>query len=154
MLCVIATAGALAQTAPEFPKSELKRGHEGWVMLDFSVDESGHVVDPSVSDSSGNDAFNEAALEAARDWSFDAEKERQSSVLVNFVFGEKRIRLSKKFANRYAKIQKAVDSGELKVAADRLAIMREQKRLNASEQAYSYLAEGRIAGERGDEATL
>lgn len=153
MLCLIATAGALAQTAPEFPQSELKRGHEGWVVLDFSVDENGQVVNPSVSGSSGNDAFNKATLEAARGWSFDAEKEQQSSALVNFVFGEKRTRLSKTFTNRYANIHKAVDSGELKVAADRLAVMREQKRLNTSELAYSYLAEGRIAGERGDEAT-
>lgn len=153
MLCLVATAGALAQTVPEFPQSELKRGHEGWVVLDFSVDENGQVVDPSVSGSSGNDAFDQAALEAARGWSFDAEKERQSSALVNFVFREKRTRLSKKFANRYAKIHRAIDSGEFKVAADRLAVIREQKRLNASELAYSYLAEGRIAGERGDKAT-
>jgi len=151
MLCLIATAGALAQTAPEFPQSELKRGHEGWVLLEFSVNENGQTVDPSISDSSGNDAFNEAALEAARGWSFDAEEE-QSSALVNFVFGEKRTRLLKKFANRYAKIHKAVDRGKLNDAAGHLALMREQERLNASELAYSYLAEGRIAGERGDEA--
>jgi len=153
MLCLIATAGAIAETMPEFPQTELKRGREGWVMLDFSVDENGQVVDPSVSGSSGNDAFNKAALEAARGWSFDAEKEQQSSALVNFVFGEKRTRLSKKFANRYGRIHKAVDSGELKVAADRLAVLRDQKELNASELAYSYLAEGRMAGERSDEAT-
>ena len=152
VLCVIVGAAALAQTAPEFPQLELKRGHEGWVVLEFSIDETGQVADPSISDSSVSDAFNEAVLAAASDWTFDAGNERQSSALVNFVFEEKRPRLTKKFAGRYAKVHRAIDRGDLSTAEDRLAEIREDKKLNASELAYSYLAEGRIAGERGDKS--
>ncbi len=153
VLSVILVASALAQTVPKFPRSELKRGQEGWVVLDLSLDRNGQVVNLSVSDSSGNDTFNEAALEAARDWQLDADAAQQSSALINFVFDEKRTRLSKKFVSRYAKVHRAIDKGDLGDAEDRLAVIRAKTFLSASELAYSYLAEGRIAGERGDKAT-
>lgn len=153
LLCVTIASGALAQTGPVFPKSELRRGNEGWVVIEVSVAENGQVLDPTISDSSGNSHFNEAALEVARGWQFDEPEARQSRVLINFVFDEKRPRLSKKFTTRYAKVHRAIDKGRLNAAEDYLAEIRQQKKLNAFELAYSYLAEGRIAGVRGDIAT-
>ena len=52
----------IAQPMPEFPMSE--RDREGWVVLENMIDNDGIVVDMSIKDSSGSDAFTEAALNA------------------------------------------------------------------------------------------
>ena len=74
----------IAQPMPKFPSSE--RDREGWVVLDSTIDDDGVVVDVSIKDSSGSDAFNEAALHAVREWRFDLDEGRHLTVLLNFVF--------------------------------------------------------------------
>ena len=150
MLCFTAAADALAQPAPEFPESELKRGHEGWVMLDYTLAGDGSVSNLTIADSSGNVLFNEAALKVARGWHFDKPEKQPSRVLINFVFDEKKPRLSRKFVTRNAKVHKAIDAGRLGDAAALIEEIRKQKNLNPFELAYSFVAEGRVAEVRGD----
>jgi TonB family protein len=50
------------QPIPDFPKSELIRGREGWVLLSYAVLEDGSVFSPAIEASSGSEAFNEAAI--------------------------------------------------------------------------------------------
>jgi len=77
-------AQVIAQPEPGFPSSE--RGREGWVVLISTVDEDGIVVDLGIKDSSGSTAFNEAAIEALREWRFEPAARREISVLLNFVY--------------------------------------------------------------------
>ncbi len=142
----------IEQPRPEFPKHELTRGREGSVVLNFTVGDDGSVVDPSIEESSGSDAFNQAALEAVRQWRYEPGAEKAESVLLNFVYERKLANLSRKFYTRIDKVHKAIDKGKLDDAQERLDKIRSNDDLNAFELAYTYIAEGRIAAERGDSA--
>lgn len=154
VFCVTATSAALAQfiaqPEPEYPVSE--RSREGWVVLDSSVNDGGVVVDLSIEDSSGSDAFNEAAMNAVREWRFEPAEERQVKVLVNFIFARNEVHLSKKFMSSIEKVHKSIEKGELDDAMDRIEAIRESEHLSAYELAYSLIAEGRVASVRGDKA--
>jgi len=139
------------QPEPEFPRSESRRGREGWVVLNFTVGDDGNVVDLSIADSSGSDAFNDAALKAVRNWRFEFPEEQKLNVLLNFVYEQRRIRLSRDFFTRNAKVHTSIDNGDLDDAQKGIDAIRSDADLNAFEIAYSHIAEGRIAGERGDQ---
>jgi len=62
---------ALIQTSPSYP-SELKgKKLDGQVTVIFIVDETGRVVSPKVQKSS-NPAFDKPALDAIKQWKFEA----------------------------------------------------------------------------------
>ena len=143
-------AQLISQPEPEFPASE--RGREGWVVLDSVLNEEGAVVDLKVKDSSGSNAFNEAALEAVREWRFEPAEGRQLSVLLNFVYEQGEVHLSKKFISDIGEVHQSIDAGKLDVARDRIDAIRSDEDLNAYELAYSLIAEGRAASVRGDKA--
>lgn len=142
----------IEQTPPEYPAAERKRRREGWVVLSYQINSDGAVVEPSVEDSSGGEAFNEAALVAIQDWRFAPAAERKSDVLMYFVYDRRHLRLSRKFFTGNAKIHKLIDNGKLDLAEKRIDAMRDDNALNAFELAYSFVTEGRIAGERGNRA--
>jgi TonB family protein len=115
------------------------------------VNEDGVVVDPSIEDSSRSEDFNEAALNAVRDWRYEPGEEYKSNVLLTFVYDRKPIYLSKKFFSRNAKVHKSIDNGDLDDAQERIEEIRNNDDLTAVELAYSFIAEGRIAAARGDQ---
>ena len=121
------------------------------MVLNFTVSEVGDVVDLSVADSSGSDDFDDAALKAVQNWRFESANEQNSNVLLNFVYEEKRIYLSREFFARNATIHTSIDNGELDDAQERIDAIRSDADLNAFELAYSHITEGRIAGARGDQ---
>lgn len=49
---------------PVYPKGQIVNGAEGWVYLNFMVSDQGQPYEISVSDSSGNAAFEKAAIKA------------------------------------------------------------------------------------------
>ncbi len=55
---------------PAYPEVSRRRGHEGTVRLELSVDASGLVVDVRVTESSGFSALDAAAVETLREWRF------------------------------------------------------------------------------------
>ncbi len=119
-------------------------------MLNYGIDKQGYVVDPTIKDSSGCDAFNEAALDVMQDWQFESVEEQKASVLVNFVSDRKRLGLSRKFFTRDARVHTLIDKGMLDEAQVQVDAIRTESDLNAFELAYSFITEGRIASERGD----
>ena len=139
----------IAQPMPEFPMSE--RDREGWVVLENMIDNDGIVVDMSIKDSSGSDAFTEAALNAVQDWRFETNDGRQLTVLLNFVFERRQVHLSRKFFRAIQKVHKSIDEGKLNDAEKRIDVIRDNDDLTAFELAYSLIAEGRVADERGDQ---
>jgi protein TonB len=74
----LSAAGAGTPTAPvatkreipSYPKGAQKRGIEGWVLLEYTVDENGNVVSPRVIESSPPGVFDSAALQALTAWKF------------------------------------------------------------------------------------
>lgn len=54
----------LVKVAPTYPRRALRRGLEGWVIIEFTVDKTGKVVDPIVVESNPPSVFDDAALKA------------------------------------------------------------------------------------------
>ena len=55
---------------PNYPEASRRRGEQGVVRLELRVDPNGRVVDVRVSETSGFNALDAAAVEAVRDWRF------------------------------------------------------------------------------------
>jgi TonB family protein len=56
----------LVKIAPKYPASAANRGQEGFVTVEYEVDDFGFVRDPKVVDMSGSDSFVDVAIEAAK----------------------------------------------------------------------------------------
>lgn len=54
----------LVKVAPTYPRRALRRGLEGWVIIEFTVDKTGKVIDPMVVESNPPNVFDNAALKA------------------------------------------------------------------------------------------
>jgi len=143
-------AQVFTQPKPEFPESELVRGREGWVLIAYTVSRSGLVSELGIKDSSRNSAFEKAALDAVRQWRHTPGEERELSVLLNFVYDRQIVRLSRRFMSLNDRVHEFIDQGDLDAAQGLLAEIRDDDDLTAFELAYSFLTEGRIAGERGN----
>lgn len=135
---------------PEFPESESLLTREGWVVVSYKVANVGIVGDVRVKHSSGNGRFDGAALDAIKYWRFPPGNEHDRAVLVSFIGGRERIRLSGHFSMMYTEAHNLIDNGELRGALDVVYDMRDLSGLHPSELAYSYLTQARIAAERGD----
>jgi protein TonB len=59
-----------ALPAPRYPSAARSRGWEGRVVLLLSIDAAGRVLSAEVAESSGRPSLDDAALAAARDWTF------------------------------------------------------------------------------------
>ncbi len=60
----------IVTVAPEYPRRMASRGIEGWVLLAFTVDELGRVVDPRVVDAQPQSGFNKGVLNAITRFKF------------------------------------------------------------------------------------
>lgn len=141
----------IEQIEPEYPISERKRSREGWVVLSYIVNSDGTVAAATIDDSSGSDAFEAAALAAVRNWRFETAEARKANAHFYFVYSQRRLRLSRKFFSRNAKIHALINDGKLDDAKVRIDEIRDNSALNAFELAYSFITEGRVASERGDQ---
>ena len=76
----------LARAHPQYPRAALRRGVEGSVLVEFSVDENGNVVSPRVLESRPRGVFDEAALEALSKWKYEALGAQTSPLKVRLTF--------------------------------------------------------------------
>jgi len=60
----------LVRIEPRYPPRALSRGIEGWVQLEFTVSETGAVVDPQVIDCEPSSIFNRSAVRAVQRWKY------------------------------------------------------------------------------------
>ncbi|WP_416307615.1 energy transducer TonB [Neptunicella sp. SCSIO 80796] len=58
------------RVTPQYPRSQARKGQEGWVQLSYVIDEQGQVIDPFIIDSSGIEGFEKSALNAVSKWQF------------------------------------------------------------------------------------
>ena len=60
----------LVRVQPMYPPSAAQQRIEGWVILEFTVTQSGGIKNPKVVDFYPSDIFNQAALQAIRKWKY------------------------------------------------------------------------------------
>ena len=60
----------VVRVTPVYPPRAQEKGIEGWVVVEFTVTESGSVADASIVDASPKRIFNRAALRAIRKWKY------------------------------------------------------------------------------------
>jgi TonB family protein len=112
------------RTNPTYPARSAQSGNEGWVMLSFIVSETGEVEEPMIEDSSGVEAFEQAALGAVRYWRYrpatvDGEPVAQSMVKVKMIFaieGRPATGVTREFQGAYRKIRQLLDAGDYAAA--------------------------------------
>lgn len=56
----------LAKVSPAYPNTAQEKGLEGWVMLEFTVDSKGRVIDPHVIASDGSGIFDATSIRATK----------------------------------------------------------------------------------------
>ena len=79
----------ITRANPEYPRRALRRGVEGSVLLEFSVDANGNVVSPRVLESRPRGVFEAAALEAVSKWKYEALGARSSALQVRLTFRDR-----------------------------------------------------------------
>jgi len=78
------------QPAPEYPAEAARAGEEGTVVVQFTVDENGHVTSAEASTHSQWPVLNHAAVRAVRDtWRFPAGPPRNYEVSIQFQLVQK-----------------------------------------------------------------
>ena len=55
---------------PQYPIRASERGIEGWVVLEFTITETGTVRNPKVMDAKPKRIFDRAAIQAIRKWKY------------------------------------------------------------------------------------
>lgn len=141
------------QPLPLFPPGELRRGREGWVLVDLVVSREGVVRDARIVDSSGNGAFDEVSLNTLRRWEYPrVTRNMKSRVLVNFEFYRTSPQVSRRFFIRYRQAHHAINNGDLEEAQDLVHKMRRDRKLNVFELAYTNIVAGHLAAEHGNRA--
>jgi TonB family protein len=76
----------LARANPDYPRSALRNGIEGSVLIEFDVDEHGRVVAPHVLDAAPQGVFDHAALTAVSRWRYEALGSGTPNVKVRLTF--------------------------------------------------------------------
>ncbi|GIU40831.1 hypothetical protein TUM4438_02980 [Shewanella sairae] len=106
----------------KYPEDAYHQGQEGWVWLEFDIDESGAVRDVSIIDAYPNNTFNRAIYNAVRRWRYaplivngSASKDRHRSLIYHFTtFKGKRYQQSfaKQQREYQGKINRLIESAE------------------------------------------
>jgi protein TonB len=60
----------IVRVPPQYPVRAAERGIQGWVLIEFTVTETGSVVQPSIVDADPPNTFNRAALRAVVKWKY------------------------------------------------------------------------------------
>ena len=68
-----------------YPRKALRKGQEGYVVIEFDIDTDGAVLDPYVIESKPARVFDRAAIKAVRKWLYQAPTYNGVSVKVNNV---------------------------------------------------------------------
>lgn len=150
-------AKPVVRTAPKYPTMELRRGHQGWVELNFVVTEEGEVIDPVVEASSGSSAFERAAIATVKHWRYEPAlkngepvQQCKTAVRISFAIDGSQDGVSRRFYNKYKKIDKAIDEGNIDSASSELERLFERQGLTLGELSWLWTLQARIAGVRGD----
>lgn len=141
--------------AGHYPLAELRMNHEGWVQVGFMVDASGKPFEVTVVDSTGNKAFEAAAVQAVEHAKLEPGKLNgqpiESATQMKFKYSlDSTQGASRQFIAGYRHLISAIKAND-RMAAD--AAMKELEVTNLYEDAYFGLANYQYARLWADEPT-
>jgi TonB family protein len=122
-----------------YPASEERNGNEGWVVLSMMIDPQGKPYEVTVADSTGNEAFEKAALSAVDRFSFEPATHEGKPIDSGFRFKvlfhmfEPATGASSKFVSGYKTLTKAIEAEDRARADETLANLQAR---NLYEEAY------------------
>ena len=61
---------AIVRVLPRYPSRALSRGIEGWVLLEFAINELGQAIEPLVVDADPKGVFDRSAINAIKKWKY------------------------------------------------------------------------------------
>jgi len=76
----------LTRETPQYPFHALSRGVEGWVVLEYTVNERGSVVKPRVVEAYPPGVFDGAALKALSRWRYEPRNAEATPMKVKLTF--------------------------------------------------------------------
>lgn len=151
-------ANPIERKPPRYPDSELRRGQQGWVDLNYVVTKDGEVIDPVVEASSGSPAFEQVAKRTVTRWKYepalvDGEPVQQcrTKVRIAFAIQGSQQAVSRRFHSNYRKIDRLIEDGDLVTAEQKIDKAFDAKGLSVGELTWLWALRARIAGMRGDD---
>ncbi|MDJ0758367.1 MAG: TonB family protein [Woeseiaceae bacterium] len=147
-------ADVVDKTMPAFPEDEdMRKGQEGWVQLNFVVAPDGSVVDPIVVDSVGGEAFEQSAVDAVSDWTFEPSDEEvaNNSVAIRFERSNDSGKASRNFMRWYKMILTDLASDKVEDARANLERAKAFGGWNLYESSILAIVEGRVADGEGND---
>jgi len=61
---------AIVRVLPRYPSRALNRGIEGWVLLEFAINELGQAIEPMVIEADPKGVFDRSAISAIKKWKY------------------------------------------------------------------------------------
>lgn len=146
------SAKIIEQTAPSYPRDRVRRGQEGWVLLNYVVTPEGRAVDPVILDSTGGVAFEEAVREVLPEWRFNPPGSTLSNNMASVRFELKRGRdmATSNFLRRYRRIVTHLHHEETPEARAAVDQAQELGGWNLYETTMLCLMLGRVNGAEGN----
>ena len=147
-------ASPLKQTDPAFPGEQIRRGQEGWVRLNFLIDDAGKVIEPIVVDSTGGRAFEESALQATAEWFFEAPDSAlfNNTADIRFEAFDGKDRATSAFGRRYQRIMTNLHYEQPEKAREEINSAVTLGGWNLYESSMLWLMIGRVEGAEGNAA--
>jgi len=139
---------------PTYPRKERRQGKEGWVQLNFMVSAEGKPYEVVVTDSTGIEAFETAALRTVTGWTFEPALmdgvpiDAGSSFKIKFALSGPGTGARSSFVRGYKKLSKFISDDDKESADAELAGLNVQ---NLYEDAYVNLARYNYYKKWGDE---
>jgi TonB family protein len=142
-------------TQPHYPLIESNREREGWVVVNYMVDTTGAVFEPSVVASTGSKNFEEAALKAISESKFEpaslGDKSVEGSGIIRYTFTMEKDQAgaTRQFGNLYKRLTKALEKSDKEEADEIIAKIEERVSMNHYERAYYDFAQSMYAQQFG-----
>lgn len=140
---------------PDYPSMEIRKGEEGWVVVNYMVDTDGKVFEPTVVSSTGSKRFEREALSALKKSKFTPAtlngEPVESSGYFRYIFSLEgsRVGASRNFVANYKKFASAMVDGNKAVADEYMDKMSEAGTKNHYESAYLAYAKSIYAAAYG-----
>ncbi len=141
---------------PRYPRAYLVQGREGWVTMSMMIDPEGKPYDVTVTNSSDDLRFEEAAVKAAELMRYEPALldgvpiDSGTSFRITFELQGGEVGAGTKFVSRYRRLIKAISDNEHEVAKERVELLEKMDR-NLYEEAYFQMGLFRFARQWGDE---
>lgn len=141
----------------DYPPRTRAEGIEGWVTLEFTIDEEGNTRDVNIVDRSYEKLFDEAAIAAVEASTYepatiDGEPVSTiASIRIVFAFQNQRDAVSGFFARRYQGIARALSKGELDKAWEKIEKIEDRRQRTLAEVCYLDFLKAEYYERSGDE---